>query len=220
MPQYLSAPQSAGLDEATILFCGEYHENGSHAGFVSYMTDAAAHTQDVDNLRQAMRDSVVPGDFRHRFMYAANGKKDGIQILPVHEVAARDEFFNIKGATCEDQLARAPRAAVADGHPAEQCWRVRAVELAACVFADNELVPLQWQFMAINEWTGVEVVRAPLSQNCDTAEGARGLAWRGEEVTCDVTHVDAAFRPVEFLRDMPSHLWPGCNVTQFPRNVE
>ena len=42
------------------------------------MTDAAANTQDVDNLRQAMRDSKGPGNFRNLFMYAPNGKKDGI----------------------------------------------------------------------------------------------------------------------------------------------
>ena len=34
-----------------------------------------------------------------------------------------------------------------------------AVEPAARVFARNELVPRQAQFMAINEWAGVEVVK-------------------------------------------------------------
>ena len=33
-----------------------------------------------------------------------------------------------------------------------------AVEPAARVFARNELVPLQGQFMAINDWLGAEVV--------------------------------------------------------------
>lgn len=34
-----------------------------------------------------------------------------------------------------------------------------AVEPAVRVFARSELVPLQAQFMAINEWAGVEVVK-------------------------------------------------------------
>jgi capsid portal protein len=34
-----------------------------------------------------------------------------------------------------------------------------AVEPAARVFARNELVPLQTQFLALNDWLGQEVVR-------------------------------------------------------------
>lgn len=29
-------------------------------------------------------------------MYAPNEKKDGIQLVPVSDVAAKDDFFNIK----------------------------------------------------------------------------------------------------------------------------
>ena len=68
VPQYLSALQSAWLNEAATLFRRKYYKNGSHAGFVFCMTDAAANTQDVENLRQAMRDSKGPGNFRNLFM--------------------------------------------------------------------------------------------------------------------------------------------------------
>jgi hypothetical protein len=43
-------------------------------------------------------------------MYAPNGKKDGIQILPVSDVAAKDDFFNIKGVTRDDLLLLECRA--------------------------------------------------------------------------------------------------------------
>ncbi len=93
MADLILAPlRSACLNEAATLFRRKYYKNGSHAGFVFYMPDAAANIQDVDNLRQAMRDSKGPGNFRNLFMYAPNGKKDGIQILPVSDVAAKDEF--------------------------------------------------------------------------------------------------------------------------------
>lgn len=159
VPQYLSALQSAWLNEAATLFRRKYYKNGSHAGFVFYMTDAAANTQDVDNLRQAMRDSKGPGNFRNLFMYAPNGKKDGIQILPVSDVAAKDEFFNIKSVTRDDQLAahRVPPQLM--GILPNNAGGFGAVEPAARVFARNELVPLQSQFLAINEWAGVEVVK-------------------------------------------------------------
>ena len=44
VPQYLSALQSAWLNEAATLFRCKYYKNGSHAGFVFYMTDTAANT--------------------------------------------------------------------------------------------------------------------------------------------------------------------------------
>ncbi len=45
---------------------------------------------------EALKNSKGPGNFRNLFMYAPNGKKDGIQLIPVSEVTARDEFFNIR----------------------------------------------------------------------------------------------------------------------------
>lgn len=158
VPQYLSALQSAWLNEAATLFRRKYYKNGSHAGFVFYMTDAAQSQADVDTLREAMRESKGPGNFRNLFMYAPNGKKDGIQILPVSDVAAKDEFFNIKGVTRDDVLAahRVPPQLL--GILPNNTGGFGAVEPAARVFARNELVPLQGQFMAINDWLGAEVV--------------------------------------------------------------
>ncbi len=44
-------------------------------------------------MRQAMRDTKGLGNFRNLFMYAPNGKPDGIKILPLSEVATKDDFF-------------------------------------------------------------------------------------------------------------------------------
>lgn len=90
------------------------------------MTDAAQSQTDVDNMREALKNSKGPGNFRNLFMYAPNGKKDGIQLIPVSEVTAKDEFFNIKNVTRDDLLAahRVPRTAAAYGNRAEQYRRV------------------------------------------------------------------------------------------------
>jgi len=159
VPQYISALQSAWLNEAATLFRRKYYKNGSHAGFVFYMTDAAQNQQDVDKLREAMRNSKGPGNFRNLFMYAPNGKKDGIQILPVSDVAAKDEFFNIKGVTRDDVLAahRVPPQLL--GIMPNNTGGFGAVEPAALVFARNELVPLQAQFLALNEWLEIEAMK-------------------------------------------------------------
>ena len=127
--------------------------------FIGHMTDAAQNTKDVDTLREALRNSKGPGNFRNVFMYAPGGKKDGIQILPVSEVAAKDEFFNIKGVTRDDLLAahRVPPQLM--GVLPSNAGGFGAVEPPTRVFARNELVPLQSQFLSINEWLGEEVVR-------------------------------------------------------------
>jgi PBSX family phage portal protein len=89
LPEYLSALNSAWLNEAATLFRRKYYQNGAHAGYILYMTDAAQSTSDVDRMRQAMRDTKGLGNFRNLFMYAPNGKPDGIKILPLSEVATK-----------------------------------------------------------------------------------------------------------------------------------
>ncbi|STW05267.1 putative phage portal protein [Klebsiella grimontii] len=47
LPEYLSAIPSALLNESATLFRRKYYINGSHAGFIMYMTDAAQNQEDV-----------------------------------------------------------------------------------------------------------------------------------------------------------------------------
>ncbi|EEV7159182.1 TPA: phage portal protein [Escherichia coli] len=96
---------SALLNESATLFRRKYYINGSHAGFIMYMTDAAQNQEDVNNLRNAMKSAKGPGNFRNLFMYSPNGKKDGLQIIPLSEVAAKDEFLNIKNVSRDDMMA-------------------------------------------------------------------------------------------------------------------
>jgi len=64
LPEWLAALQSALLNESATLFRRKYYNNGSHAGFILYMTDAAQNEADVDSLRKALKDSKGPGNFR------------------------------------------------------------------------------------------------------------------------------------------------------------
>lgn len=158
LPQYLSALQSAWLNEAATLFRRKYYKNGSHAGFILYLTDAAQNTEDVDNLRKALKEAKGPGNFRNLFMYSPNGKKDGLQLIPVSEVAAKDEFFNIKAVTRDDMLAahRVPPQLL--GIVPTNTSGFGDAETAARVFVANELKPLQAEMQQINRWVGEEVV--------------------------------------------------------------
>lgn len=158
LPEYLAALQSAWLNESATLFRRKYYKNGSHAGYILYMNDPVHDNQDVDTLRKAMRESKGPGNFRNLFMYAPGGKKDGIQVIPLSEVTAKDEFFNIKGVTRDDILAahRVPPQLM--GIVPNNTGGFGAVEPAAKVFARNELRPLQARFEELNDWLGEAVV--------------------------------------------------------------
>jgi PBSX family phage portal protein len=159
LPEYLSALQSAWLNESATLFRRRYYNNGSHAGFIMYITDPAQQQSDIDDLRTALKNSKGPGNFRNLFLYSPNGKKDGVSLIPVSEVAARDEFFNIKNVSRDDVLAahRIPPQLL--GIVPSNTGGFGAVGPAAQVFGRNEIKPLQDRFCEINDWLGQEVVR-------------------------------------------------------------
>jgi PBSX family phage portal protein len=159
LPEYLGALHSAWLNESATLFRRKYYENGSHAGFILYMTDAAQSENDVTAMREALKNSKGPGNFRNLFMYAPNGKKDGIQLIPVSEVTAKDEFFNIKNVTRDDMLAahRVPPQLL--GVVPSNTGGFGAADTAAKVFGRHEVEPLQARFLGLNDWLGDEVVK-------------------------------------------------------------
>jgi PBSX family phage portal protein len=159
LPEYLAALNSAWLNESATLFRRKYYLNGSHAGFILYMTDTAQDEDDVDNLRKALKESKGPGNFRNLFMYAPNGKKDGLQVIPISEVAAKDDIMNIKNVTRDDMLAAHRVPPVLMGIMPSNVGGFGDVEKAAKVFARNELQPLQSRFQELNDWIGEEVVR-------------------------------------------------------------
>ncbi|GEK74251.1 MULTISPECIES: phage portal protein [Halomonas] len=159
VPDYIGSLQSAWLNENATLFRRRYYLNGSHAGFIMYVSDPAQDQKDIDAMRQALRESKGVGNFKNLFMYSPNGKKDGVQIIPVSEVAAKDDFWNIKNITRDDQLAghRIPPQMM--GIIPQNTGGFGDVEKAARVFVANELEPLQATMREINEWAGEEIVQ-------------------------------------------------------------
>jgi PBSX family phage portal protein len=158
LPEYLAALQAAWLNESGTLFRRKYYLNGSHAGYILYLTDALTDEAQVDSLRDALRNSKGPGNFRNLFMYAPGGKKDGIQLIPISEVTAKDEFTSIKNVTRDDVLAahRVPPQLL--GLVPTGTTGFGSVVPAAHVFAVNELEPLQARFSELNDWIGEEVI--------------------------------------------------------------
>lgn len=159
LPEYLAALQSAWLNESATLFRRRYYNNGSHAGFILYISDPAQSQDDIDSIRTALRESKGPGNFRNLFLYSPQGKKDGIQLIPVSEVAAKDEFLSIKNVSRDDVLAahRIPPQLL--GIIPSNAGGFGDVAKADEVFHRNEIEPLQKRLQGLNEWVGEEVIR-------------------------------------------------------------
>lgn len=157
-PDYIGSLQSAWLNESATLFRRRYYANGSHAGFILYLSEPSATQEDADKLREELRKTKGIGNFRNLFFHAPNGKKDGIQVIPIAEVAAKDEFWNLKNVTRDDQLAghRIPPQLL--GVVPTNSAGFGDVEKAARVFVVNELEPLQRSFEAVNELAGEPVI--------------------------------------------------------------
>lgn len=155
LPPYLGALQSAMLNESATLFRRRYYNNGSHAGFILYVTDAAQKQSDVDKMREQLTQTKGSGNFRNLFYYAPGGKKEGIQLIPISEVAAKDDFLNIKNSSRDDILAahRVPPQLM--GMLPNNVGGFGDVEKAAIVFACNEIEPLQTVIAnALNDGAG------------------------------------------------------------------
>lgn len=86
-------------------------------------------------------------------------KEKGLQVIPLSEVAAKDEFFNIKNVTRDDILAahRVPPQLM--GIIPSNTGGFGAMEPAAKIFIKNELEPLQAKLQSLNEWLGITAIR-------------------------------------------------------------
>lgn len=161
-PEYLAALQSLLLNENATLFRRRYYLNGAHAGFIFYMTETAMNDEDVDQIREAMRETRGQGNFKNLFLHAPNGKKDGVQVIHLAEVAAKDEFLNIKNVTRDDVLAahRVPPQLL--GVIPQNNGGFGDVKTAAAVFFSNEIEPLMARMAEVNDWAGTEIIRFDL----------------------------------------------------------
>ena len=112
----------------------------------------------VDRMRQAMRDTKGLGNFRNLFMYVPNGKLDGINILPLSEVATKDDLFNIKKVSREDLLSAYCVPPQMMRIISDNSGGFGDAVKAAHVFVCNELTLPQERIKEINYWINEEVI--------------------------------------------------------------
>lgn len=158
MPEYLSALQSGLLNESATLFRRKYYINGSHAGYIMYISEEGFSESDSAALREAMRQSKGPGNFRNFFLHIPKGKEHGVKILPIGEVGAKDEFLGIKDVTAQDMLAAHRTPPVLCGIVPKNTGGFGNVVDAARTFYHLEIRPIQDRMREVNDWLGLPAV--------------------------------------------------------------
>lgn len=157
-PDYLSALQSAFLNESATLFRRKYYLNGAHAGSIIYMTDTMRTEEEINIIQEQLIQAKGKGNFKNLFIYAPDGKDNGIKVIPLSDVVAKDEFLNIKNTSRDDILAahRVPPQLM--GIIPTNTGGFGDVEKAGRVFFINEIIPLQQRFAEINTLVGQNVI--------------------------------------------------------------
>lgn len=105
MPEYFGAIQSILLNEAATLFRRKYFINGAHLGSLFISTSQSLKPKDEKAITEKIRQSKGVGNFRSMFLHLpSHGHKatDVFNVVPVGDVATRDEFKTIKNITDRD----------------------------------------------------------------------------------------------------------------------
>ena len=159
LPPYLGAIQSLLLNESATLFRRKYYVNGAHAGSIIYANDSGLNREDVAQIQRELAKTKGQGNFKNVFIYAPNGKPDGLKVIPLSDAMGKDEFLNIKNTSRDDVLAahRVPPQLI--GVIPSNNGGFGDAEKAARVFFINEIKPLQRKLKSINEWLKKEVLK-------------------------------------------------------------
>ena len=159
VPDYLAALHSVWLNESATIFRRKYYENGAHAGYIMYLTDDTYNEEDIENLEKVIAQSKGPGNFKSLFMYAPNGKKDGLQVIHLSEATAKDQFSNIKNISRDDVLAahRVPPQLM--GIVPSNTGGFGSAADAQTIFEKNEIRPIQERMKEINTWLGQDAIK-------------------------------------------------------------
>lgn len=158
LPEWLSALQSGLLSENATLFRRRYYLNGAHAGFVFYLSEPLADQETADAITAKLGQAKGIGNFKNMFVHIPNGKKDGIQIMPIADVTAKDEFTAVKTISRDDMLAahRTPPQMI--GVIPQNNGGFGKMSETRDGYYEIEIVPIARRMLRMNAWFGAEVL--------------------------------------------------------------
>ena len=151
VPDYLGGMHSLLLNESATLFRRRYYNNGAHAGFIFYTNDPDLSEEDEEALKSQIGASKGVGNFRSMFVNIPGGDEKAIQIIPVGDVATKDEFERIKNITREDVIAAWRINPSLAGIMPENAGGFGDIEKIDRVYTNNEIRPICRLFLQIND---------------------------------------------------------------------
>jgi PBSX family phage portal protein len=150
-PQYLGGVQSVLLNEDATLFRRKYYQNGAHMGYIFYTADADLEEEDEKALKAQIKSSKGVGNFRSMFLNIPGGKPDSVKIIPVGDIATKDEFERVKNLTRNDVLAMWRINGALAGILPENTGGFGDLDKISRNNYENEVVPVQQKFLQLNQ---------------------------------------------------------------------
>ena len=151
VPDYLGGMHALLLNESATLFRRRYYNNGAHAGFIFYTNDPDLSEEDERKLQSQIAGSKGVGNFRSLFVNIPGGSEKAIQIIPVGDIATRDEFERIKNITRNDVIAAWRMNPALAGVMPENAAGFGDIEKIDRVYTNNEIRPICQLFMQLNQ---------------------------------------------------------------------
>lgn len=152
IPQYFGGINSVMLSEDATLFRRKYYVNGAHMGYILYTSDSSLSVEDENAIKKAVKESKGVGNFRSLYLNIPNGKKDSVQLIPVGDIATKDEFERIKNTTRADILAMWRMQPALCGAIPENAGGFGDIWKIADVYFEYETVPMQDRFLQLNQY--------------------------------------------------------------------
>lgn len=150
VPDYLGGMHSLLLNESATLFRRRYYNNGAHAGFIFYTNDPDLSEEDEVALKSQISASKGVGNFRSMFVNIPGGSDKAIQIIPVGDIATKDEFERVKNITRADVIAAWRMNPALAGIMPENAGGFGDIEKIDRVYTNNEIRPICQLFLQVN----------------------------------------------------------------------
>ena len=128
-------------------------------GFILYTNDPNITAEVEDEIKAKIEQSKGVGNFSNLYVNIPRGNPEGVKLINIGEVTAKDEFSNVKNITAQDVLTahRFPAgiAGIAGIIPQNAAGLGDPVK-AEATYKKNEIAPLQRKFMrAVNDDPGI-----------------------------------------------------------------
>lgn len=151
LPDYIGGIHSALLNSEATIFRRRYYHNGAHMGFILYANDPNITTEVEAGIKEKIEQSKGVGNFRNMFISIPKGDPEGIKLISVGEVTAKDEFANVKNITAQDILTSHRFPAGLAGIIPTNGAVMGNPETARSTYRLDEVLPVQRKFMtAVN----------------------------------------------------------------------